>query len=146
MELHGTEEEDIWKNHLLVLIFSFDWLTIKKYTISVKSIHTIHLNKFRSTKKIYFPTHSDNLYSSHHFIPLNVFRLVLSGWSSSGVLEEDGSRRGESHHPGQPWEEGRQPGPQWPPTAGEEGPVGAQWEPHWATHTPQRSPTKTPRR
>lgn len=73
-------------------------------------------------------------------------RLVLPGWSSSGDLEEDGARRGESHHPGQSWEEGGQPGPRRPRAAGEERPPGAQREPHRAPDTSQRGPSKAPRR
>lgn len=70
-------------------------------------------------------------------------RLVLSGWNSSGDLEENGERRRESHHPGQSRDEGRQPRPWWSPTTGEEKPSGAQWEPDWTAHTTQWSPAQT---
>ncbi len=102
-----------------------------------------HLKQFLLNKKINFS------YTVKTYIPVPTFiffRFVLSGWSSSGGLEEDGARRGESHHPGQPWAKGRQPRPQQPPTTRQEGPVRTQWESDRATYTPQRSPTKTSRR
>lgn len=91
---------------------------------------------------------TSHLYSQILITCRSPCRLLLSGWSSSGRVEEDGARRGESHHPGQSWaQRGGQPWPRpRPPAAGEEGTTGAQRESDRATHTSQWGAAEAPGR